>query len=131
MSIFAHANYDLRTELVFWYHLRTTDAESHRMLIKAYGKYSLGKTWYFEWFKKFNSGDFDVKNEERGKPPKIFTDDELQVLLDEDGTRTLQELANQLNMTQEAVPIRVKAMGKVQKVGKWVPHELNERQKEN
>ena len=124
-------DYDLRTVLVFCYHLKKTAAESHRMLVEAYGEHALGKTQCFEWFKKFKSGDFDVRNEERGKPPKKFTDNELQALLDEDDTQTQQELADQLNVTQKTISIRLKAMGKIQKVGKWVPHELNERQQEN
>jgi len=73
-----------------------------------------------------------VRNEERGKPPKKFEDSELQALLDEDDAQTQQQqLADQLNETQEAVFIRLKSMGKLQKMGKWVPHELNERQQEN
>ena len=71
-----------------------------------------------------------MRNEERGRPPKKFQDSELQALLDEDDAQT-QQLADQLNVTREAVSIRLKAMGKIQKVGKWVPHELNERQQEN
>ena len=76
--------------------------------------------------KKFKSGDFDVKNEERGKPSKKFEDSELQALLDEDDIQT-QQLADQLNVTRKAVSIRLKSMGKLQKMGKWVSHELNER----
>ena len=68
MSSFVPTNYDLRTALVFCYHLKTA-AESHRMLVEAYGERALFKTQCFEWFKKFKSGDFDVRNEERGKPP--------------------------------------------------------------
>ena len=71
-----------------------------------------------------------MRNEERGKPPKKFEDSELQALLDEDDAQT-QQLADQLNVTREAVSIRLKSMGKIQKMGKWVPHELNERQQEN
>jgi len=71
-----------------------------------------------------------VRNEEHGKPPKKFEDSELQALL-EDDAQTQQQLADQLNMTREAVFIRLKSMGKIQKMGKWIPHELNERQQEN
>ena len=60
--------------MVFCYHLEKTAAESHRMLVEAYGEHALGKTQYFEWFKKFKSGNFDVRNEDRGKPPKKFED---------------------------------------------------------
>jgi len=73
-------NYDLRTALIFCYcHLKKTVAESHRILVEAYGEHALGKS-HFEWFKKFKSGDFDVRNEELGKPPKKFEDSELQVV---------------------------------------------------
>jgi len=71
-----------------------------------------------------------VRNEERGKLPKKFEDSELQTLL-EDDAQTQQQLAIQLNVTREAVFIRLKSMGKIQKMGKWIPHELKERQQEN
>jgi len=88
------------------------------MLVEAYDEHALGKSQYFEWFKKFRSGDFDERNEERRKPPKKFEDSELQTLLDEDDAQTQQQLADQLNVTREAVSIRLKSMGKIQKMGK-------------
>jgi len=39
-------------------------------------------------------------------------------------------LAEQLSVSQAAISMRLHAMGKVQKIGKWVPHELNDRQME-
>ena len=66
MSNFVPGNYDLRTALIFCYHLKKTAAESHRMLVEAYGEHALGKSQCFEWFKKFRSGNFDARNEERG-----------------------------------------------------------------
>jgi len=39
-------------------------------------------------------------------------------------------LAEQLGISQAAISMRLHAMGKVQKIGKWVPHELNDRQME-
>lgn len=130
MSSFEPTNYDLRAALIFCFHLKKTAAESHRMLVEAYGERALGKSQCFEWFKKFKNGDFDVRNEERGRPPKKFEDADLEALLDEDNTQTQQQLADQLNVTREAISIRLKAMGKIQKVGKWVPHQLNDRQQE-
>ena len=70
MSSFVPTNNDLRTALVFCYHLKKTAAESHRMLVEAYGEHTLGKTQCFEWFKKYKSGNFDVSNEDRGKTLK-------------------------------------------------------------
>ena len=51
---------------------------------------------------------------------------ELQALLDEDDSQT-QKLAEQLSVSQQAVSNRLREMGKIQKVGRWVPYELNER----
>ena len=64
MSSFVPTNCDLRTALVFCYHLKKTAAESHLMLVEAYGEHALGKTQCCEWFKKFKSGNFDVRNED-------------------------------------------------------------------
>ena len=51
MSSFVPTNYDLRTVLVFCYHLKKTAAESHRILVEAYVEHALGKIQCFEWFK--------------------------------------------------------------------------------
>ncbi|GBP89672.1 Mariner Mos1 transposase [Eumeta japonica] len=40
-------------------------------------------------------------------------------------------MADMLNVAQQTISDRLKAMGKIQKCEKWVPHELNERQMEN
>ena len=115
MSNFVPGNYDLWTALIFYYHLKKTAAESHRMLVEAYSEHALGKSQCFEWFKKFKSDDFDVRNEERGKSPKKFEDSELQAL-DEDDVQTQQQLADQLNVTREVtVSIHLKSMGKIQR----------------
>jgi len=67
---------------------------------------------------------------EHGKPPKKYENVELQALLDEDDSQTQKQLAEQLSVSQQAVSNRLREMGKIQKVGRWVPHELNERQME-
>lgn len=81
-------------------------------------------------FERFKRGDFDVTDKKRENRPKKFEDVELQSLLDEDNTQTQQMMAEQLNVTRQAISDRLRAMGKIQKIGKWVPHELNERQME-
>jgi len=50
----------------------------------------------------------------------------LQVLLDINSTQTEKELAEQLGVMQQAISILLRTMGKVQKEGRWVPHELSE-----
>uniref|UniRef100_A0A6M2DL09 Putative transposase n=1 Tax=Xenopsylla cheopis TaxID=163159 RepID=A0A6M2DL09_XENCH len=128
---FVPTNHDLRTQLILLYHLNKNASEAHRILVEAYGELALGRTQCNEWFNKFKSGNFNVRNEERGRPPKKFADAELQALLDEDDSQTQEMMAEQLNVTQKTISLRLKSMGLTLKVGRWVPHTLTERQQEN
>ncbi|GFX52178.1 mariner Mos1 transposase [Trichonephila clavipes] len=101
------------------------------MLIEAYGGNALSRAQCYRWFEKFQNGNFDVRNEERARPAKKFEDAELQALLDEDDDQTQEHPAEQLNVDQSTVSRRLKAMGKIIKVGRWVPRKLTNRQREN
>ena len=131
MSNFVPESDDSRKALIFCFHLKKSAAESHRMLVEAYGDRALSEATCKRWFQRFRDNDFDVRNEERGRPPKKFEDAELQAILDEDDTLSQKQMAAMLNVAQQTISDRLKAMGKIQKCGKWVPHELNERQMEN
>jgi len=58
--------------------------------------------------------------------PKKFEDKELEALLEEDQSQTQEEFAESLRVTQQAVSVRLRAMGMIQK-GNWVPYELKSR----
>ena len=81
-------------------------------------------------FRRFKNGDFDVADKEHGKPPKKYQDVELQALLNADDSQTQKQLPQQLGVSQQAVSNRLREMGKIQKTGRWVPHELNDRKME-
>ena len=83
------------------------------------------------WFLQFKSGDFDLTDNEHPGAAKKFEDEELQAILDEDPTQSQQQLAQTLIVTRGAVCQRLEATGKIKKYGKWVPHQLNDRQMEN
>ena len=79
-----------------------------------------------DWFRRFQNGDFDLSNKDRGKPPKKIEDVELQALLAEDSTQTLKKLAKALGVDQGTI-FRCYAIGKIQKEEKSVSYELKER----
>ena len=72
------------------------------------GDHALLEATCKRWFQRFRNNDFDVRNEERGRLPKKFQDDELQTILDGDDT-----LAAMLNVTQQTISERLKAMRKI------------------
>lgn len=115
------SNQHLREILLHYFLSKKSAAKSHRMLVKVYGKHALSGTTCRDWFRRFKSGNYDLSNKERGKPPRKFEDSELQELLDEDDTQTQKQLADALYVGQAAVSRRLHAMGLIQKEGKWLP----------
>lgn len=115
-----------RHVLLHYFDLKKTAAAAHKLLVEAYGNCAPSERTCQEWFQRFKSGDYDVNDKQRSGQPKKFEDTELQALLDENSAQTLQELSAALNVTPMAVSKRLHAMGKIQKEGKWVPHELTE-----
>ena len=55
-----------------------------------------------EWFRRFKDGDFSVEDKLRSGQPKKFEDKEL---LEEDQSQTQEELADSLDVTQQAVSV--------------------------
>ena len=51
----------------------------------------------------------------------------MEALLDEDPCQTQTELATTLGVTQQAISLRLKAIGMIQKLGNRVSHELKPR----
>ena len=117
----------LREVLLGYYFSKKTAAESYRLMQEVYGDNALAKTQCFEWFSRFKSGYFDIKDKERPGQPKKFEDEELETLLSEDSCQTQEELAKSLGVTRQAISKRLNALGFIQKQGNWVPYELKPR----
>ncbi|UYV69118.1 KIF4A [Cordylochernes scorpioides] len=100
MAISEPKSAHLREVLLFAFNWNKSATEAHRMLEKVYSDHALSKSQCYRWFKKFQSGDFELDNEPHGKPPQKFEDAELQALLDEDSTQMQEKLAKQLQVSQ-------------------------------
>ena len=107
----------LRHVLLFLFNQKKSASESRRILVETYGDNILTQDACVRWFRRFKSGDFDLKDKERPGQPKKFDDAELQALLDEDSTQTQQQMAERLNVGRRTICDRLHAMGKIQKAG--------------
>ena len=52
----------------------------------------------------------------------------MQAAMDDDPTQTQQQLAEALNVSQETISRHLRAMGKINKIGKRAPHNFNDQQ---
>ena len=62
MSTFVSEKCNSRAALVFLLPFEENAAESRRILVEAYGQHALDISQCFEWFNKFKSAEFDVRN---------------------------------------------------------------------
>jgi len=89
MSSFESNKRHLRELLIYFFNLKKSAAEAHRLLVEAYNNAALVRE--VEWFQK--NGEFDVEDKEHSGRPKVYEDAELEALLDEDSCQTQKELA--------------------------------------
>ncbi|CAK9825563.1 Mariner Mos1 transposase, partial [Anthophora retusa] len=87
------------------------------MICSALGENAVTYKTCKKWFQRFRSGNFDLNDAERSGTPKKVEDEELEQLLNEDPCQTQHELAEELGVTQQAISVRLKKLGRVQKVG--------------
>lgn len=127
MSKFIPNKVFLRGVLLHYFHMNKTAAESHRILEEVYGEQALAEQTCRKWFARFKSGDFDLEDKERPGQPKKFEDKELETLLEENSTQTLEELSTSLGVDFSTVGKRLKALRMIQKEGHWIPYELKPR----
>ena len=105
----------LRELLIYFFNLKKSAAETHRLLVEAYGDAVLSER-SCEWFQKFKNGEFDVEDKECSGRPKVYEDAELEALLDEDSCQTQKEFAF-TEVTQQTISYRLKSLGMIQKQG--------------
>ena len=111
--------------LIFCFHLRKSAAESYWLLREADDERAPSQATCKRLFRRFKSGDFDTRQQERRRTAKKFEDAKLQELLNEDDSQTKKQLAEQLSVSQQTVFNRLREVGKIQKTDRWVPCELN------
>lgn len=128
MADFVPKKEHLRHAMLHYFVMKKTAAETVRILVAVYGEHAPSFPTCKRWFTRFRRGDFDVSDKERPGQPKKFEDRELEALLEEDPCQTQGQLAESLGVGRRTIGDRLKAIGKILKEGKWVPHDLNDRQ---
>ncbi|XP_015185986.1 PREDICTED: histone-lysine N-methyltransferase SETMAR-like [Polistes dominula] len=83
------------------------------------------------WFVKFRSGDMTLKDEPRARRPSDFDDNLLKAVLEQNPRQSTRCIAERLNTSQSTVIRHLGKLGKISKLGVWVPYNLSEQNKED
>jgi len=119
----------IRAIFLYEFKLGRKAAETARNINKAFGKGTASERTVQRWFRKFSDGDENLEDEEgRGRPVAV-NNDNLRTMVETDPRTTIRELADGLGISHSTVLDHLKQLGKIKKLDKWVPHDLNENQK--
>ena len=119
----------IRTIFLYEFKLRRTAAETARNLNDAFGEGTANKRTVQLWFRKFRDGDLSLEDEEGRGRPSAVDNDQLKAIIEADPRKTTRELEADLNVDHSTIVRHLDQIGKVKKLDKWVPHELNENQR--
>jgi histone-lysine N-methyltransferase SETMAR len=91
----------------------------------AYGEGALNVRTCQRWFTKFRSGETSLEDKPRPGRPTELDNDALLSLVESDPRRTTRELAQTLGSSNVTVANHLHQLGKICKLGVWVPHQLS------
>lgn len=95
-------------------------AEATDLINSTLGDNSVSHSTVKKWFGRFRDGNLCLEDDPRPGIKRKAKDEDLEALLEENTAQTQHELANQLGVTQQTISVRLQALGKIQKEGKWV-----------
>jgi histone-lysine N-methyltransferase SETMAR len=78
------------------------------------------------WYKRFNEGDESCEDEPRSGRPNLIDDDEIKVIIENQQSVSLAELAEVTGHSPSGVWTVVHRLGFKSKLNKWVPHQLSD-----
>ncbi|XP_073989692.1 histone-lysine N-methyltransferase SETMAR-like [Rhodnius prolixus] len=112
--------------LLFYFREGKKAAEPHKETCKVYGIDCLTELTCQNWFKKFRSGDFSLKDEQRSARPTEVDDDQIKVIIEENRHIPVRGIAEKLNVSHTIIEKHLKCLGLVKKLDMWIPHEMKE-----
>jgi len=124
-----------RINLKFLVKLNKSKAECFEMLRNVYGDECMGKTTFYEWFKRFKEGREDVEDDQRsGRPTTSNTEDNVEKIakiIRNDRRLSVKMVADMVNINRETVRQILHDKLNMKKVcAKMVPKNLSAEQKE-
>ncbi|KAG5320104.1 SETMR methyltransferase, partial [Acromyrmex heyeri] len=118
---------DIHVIFLYEYKLGNNAAKAARNINQAFEQNTVNNQKVQRWFEKFQSGDFSLQNEPRGRPKTSVKNDALKALVETNPTVSTRELATRMKVDHTTILRHLSEIGKVKKMDKWVPHELTER----
>ena len=94
--------------LLFYFRKRKNASQAHKKLCTVYGDEALKERQCQNWFDKFRSSDFSLKDEKRSGRTVEVDDDLIKAIIDSDRHSTTCEIAEKLHVSHTCIENHLK-----------------------
>uniref|UniRef100_A0A0K0DUT8 HTH_48 domain-containing protein n=1 Tax=Strongyloides stercoralis TaxID=6248 RepID=A0A0K0DUT8_STRER len=109
---------DIRVIMLYEFKCGTNATKTAQNINEIFGEELVSVSTVQRWFKKFKEGNEDLENEDRGKPPTIINNDELQAAVEANPNQSVRELAEIFNVSKSTISRHLREIGKPKNAGK-------------
>ncbi|KAJ0178875.1 hypothetical protein K1T71_005650 [Dendrolimus kikuchii] len=111
----------------FYYKKGINATQAAKKICDVYGPNAVSVRVAQIWFKRFQSGNFDIKNARHSGRPVTVKIDAIFEKVKQDRHISSYDVAGELGIDHKTVLAHLKKAGYTKKLDIWVPHELTER----
>ncbi|EFN85788.1 Histone-lysine N-methyltransferase SETMAR, partial [Harpegnathos saltator] len=83
-------------------------SQAHKKLCAVYGNEALKERQCQNWFARFHSGDFSLKNAQRSVRPVEVDETHITAIIDSDRHSTTRDIAEKLNVSHTCIEKNLK-----------------------
>ena len=114
----------IRHCILYEFELGHNASAAARNICAAIGDGTVADRTCRDWFKRFREGDTSLEDQPRSGRPLECDVAQLKALVEDNPRLTTRELAAMLGCSYSTIDRHLNEMGKVSKLGSWVPHQL-------
>ncbi|XP_020298171.1 histone-lysine N-methyltransferase SETMAR-like, partial [Pseudomyrmex gracilis] len=115
---------EIRYILKFYFKKGKNATQAAKKICDVYGHDAVSIRVAQSWFKRFQSGNFDVKDAPRSGRPITEKVDEIMKIIEQDRHISSHEIGKQLNIDHKTVLNHLQNAGYKKNLDVWVPHDL-------
>src|SRR6218665_1437918 len=120
----------IRNVILFLFLSNVPNPEIEKRLTTVYPHHSTSHGTVHKWVTRFKNGDFNLEDQPRSGRPSELDTDALLSLLEADPYQSIRTMATSLHVGFGTVQEGLNRLGKVKKLGRWIPHRLTDFDKE-
>ncbi|CAD6994021.1 unnamed protein product [Ceratitis capitata] len=116
-----------RSILQFFFDKGKNASQAAEIVNSVYGPDTVTVNHAQFWFRRFRSGNYDVKDAPRCGRPIVENVDKIMKIVESDRHASTNSIAQELKIAQKTVWNHLKKAGYTKKFDVWVPHELTKK----